>query len=92
MQHNPCQIKVVFFAEIDKLILIFIWKYNDLKSLIFVKKTNLGDFTGSPVVKTCHFHHRVGVGLIPGLELRFPHAARCGQNVKKKKKLEDSHP
>ena len=59
-----------------------------------LKKTNLGDFTGGPVVKTCHFHHRVDVGLIPGLELRFPHAARCGQNVKKKKKkkLEDSYP
>ena len=52
----------------------------------------MGDFTGGPVVKTCHFHHRVGVGLIPGLELRFPHAARCGQNLKKKKKLEDSYP
>ena len=44
-----------------------------------------GDFPGGSVVKTLHFHCR-GRGFIPGQGTKIPHASRCGQKWKKKKK------
>ena len=42
-----------------------------------------GDFLGSSVVKTPSFHWR-GMGLIPGLGTKIPHATWCGKKKKKK--------
>ena len=44
-----------------------------------------GDFSIGPVVKTLHFHCR-GAGSMPGRGTKIPHALRCSQKVKKKKK------
>ena len=41
------------------------------------------DFPGRPVVKTLRFHCR-SMGLIPGWEVKIPHAAWCDQKKKKK--------
>ena len=49
-----------------------------------IKTTRVQDFPGGPVVKTPSCQHR-GTSSIPGQGTKIPHAAWCGQKIKKKK-------